>query len=169
MDCIENVLGLKGGCAELSSTQSVFLNSYVNYSELAQIVDSNEQASVEAFFRERRALAVQQIIAEIQDYNRPSYKFPSIVVNDVAGEETEDLEASQVTSGLVGLALKRRDPNTYLTYRVNELMLFLDYTGNVTVLAIDLDTGVTLESTVIATTAGASHRNTWSGYSRTGI
>ncbi len=154
MDCIENVLGLKGGCTELSSTQSVFLNSYVNYNELAQIVDGNEQSSVDDFFRERRALAVQQIIAEIQDYNRPSYKFPSIVVNDVAGEETEDLEASQVTSGLVGLALKRRDPNTYLMYRVNELMLFLNYTGNVTVLAIDLDTGVTLESTVIATTAG---------------
>lgn len=178
MECIENILGLKGGCADLSSTQSVFVNSNVSYNELAQVVDSNEQATVEDFFRERRALAVREMVAEIQDFNRPSYKFPTVVIGGIAGEETEEMDLSQVTSGLVGVSLKRRDPNTYLRYKVTELMLFMNYTGNVVVNAYDLDTGQVLATATVATVAGAistayvewsfSHRNIAILYDATG-
>jgi hypothetical protein len=154
MECIENALGLKGGCAELSSTQSVFINGSVTHGELAQIADGNETASVDDFFRERRSMAVREMIAEVQDHNRPSYVFKSIISNDVIGEETEDLDMSQVTGGRVGVSLKRRNPNTYLRYRITEIMLFLNTSGNVTVTAYDLDTGVTLASAVVATVAG---------------
>ena len=154
MECIENTLGLKGSCAELDSTQSLFINSSVTFNELAQIADGNESAGVDAFFTERRGMAVRELISEIQDHNRPSYVFKSIVDNDVIGEETDELATSKVTSGRVGVSLKRRDPNLYLRYRITEVMLFLNTTGNVTVTAYDLDTGATLGSVVVATTAG---------------
>jgi len=154
MECIENILGLKGGCADLSSTQSVFINSHVTYNELAQIVDSNEQATVEDFFRERRALAVAEMVAEIQDHNRPSYKFPTVLMGGIVGEETDELRPSQVPNGMVGVSLKRRDPNTYLQYRVTEVMLFLNYTGTVAVTAYNLDTGQTLATVNVDAVAG---------------
>lgn len=154
MQCIENILGLKGGCAELAATQNVFLNSSVTYGELGNIVDSNEQDSIEDFFRERRALAVRELLAEIQDHNRSSYKFPTVIVNEVAGNETDNLQTSSATSGLVGVAFKRRDPNTYLTYRITEVMLFLNYTGDVAVTAYDLDTGAALASHTVSAVAG---------------
>lgn len=154
MECLENVLGMKGGCAELASTQSVFINASVTIAELGQITDTNETASVDEFFRERRAMAVREMVDAIQDHNRPSYIFKSIVANEVAGWETDELELSVETADLVGVSLKRKDPNEYLRYRVTEIMLFLNSTGNVTVTAYDLDTGVTLASVVVATVAG---------------
>jgi hypothetical protein len=154
MECLENIIGLQGGCADINSVAEVYLNSYVGHSELSSYVDTKEYANVDALFRSLRADAVREVLDEVNGHMRPNYVMKSVVNSQRFGVVGSRLEPVAAGAELRGILYDRCTTYPTLAYRVNRVGFIGQVTGSLVVTYRDGLTGQTLASDTIAVVAG---------------
>jgi hypothetical protein len=154
MECLENIVGLKGGCADINSVAEVYLNSYVGHSELSKYVDTKEFANVDDLFRSLRADSVREVLAEINSYMRPNYIAKQVVSTQRFGVVGTRLQPIAAANELRGILYDRCTTYPTLAYRVNRVGFIGQVTGNVVITYRDGLTGQVLGTDTVAAVAG---------------
>ena len=155
MECLNTLIGLKGGCADIAADASLYLNSKVTYAELSDFVDQNDHASVDEFFTDIRETAVKFVIAEIQNHMREKYISRTVINQQSLGNYSNGLIASGAAALYKGVFFDRCTVFPSLGYRITSIGFIGSYTGNVVVKYINGLTGVTLATDTIVAVAGS--------------
>ena len=154
MDCLKTLIGLQGGCADISADASLYLNSKITYSELSDYIDQNDYANVDSMFTSIRSNAVDLFLAEYQTEMRNKYVSKTVINQQTFGNYDNGLKSSAATAKLKGILFDRCTNYPQLGYRVTNVGFIGDHTGNITVLYYDGLTGKQLASDTIAAIAG---------------
>lgn len=156
MTCLETLIGLQGGCADISTAANTYLNTKVTYNELASYVDQNDYPSVDDLFIAMRSQAVREVVDSITAHMKDGFVSKTVVSTQNIGYAGTTLAASAALAKYKGVKLTRTERNNQvnLAFRVTRVAFIGNYTGNVTVLFVDGITGVTLGSQVVAAIAG---------------
>jgi hypothetical protein len=154
MTCLETLIGLQGGCADISTAANTYLNTKVTYSELSSYVDQNDYPSVDDLFIALRSQAVREVIDSITAHMKDGFVAKTVVSTQTIGYAGTSLATSAALAKYKGVKLWRKYPMPFLAYRVTSVGFIGNYTGNLTVLFVDGITGVTLGTQVVSAVAG---------------
>lgn len=154
MECLNTLIGLRGGCADIAADASLYLNTKVTYQELSAIIDQNDYASVDDFFTELRETSVQFVLAEIQNHMREKYITRTVINQQILGNYSNGLTASAAAAIYKGLLIDRCTDYPKLGYRITSVGFIGSYTGNVVVKYIDGLTAEQLATDTISATNG---------------
>jgi hypothetical protein len=154
MDCLNTLIGLRGGCAEIAAGASLYLDSKVKYAELASIIDQNDYPSVDSMFTSLRLDAVDLFLSEFQTHMQGKYIARTVVNQQTLGNYSNGLVTSAAVAKLKGVFFDRCTNYPKLGYRITNIGFIGNYTGNVSVLYYDGLTGKLLATDVIAAIAG---------------
>jgi hypothetical protein len=153
MECLNNLVGLKGGCAEVTSGADVFINSRVTYSELSDYIDQKDHISVDELFDSLRKDAAREVLDEIQSFMQPNYI--ARTVRDVQTLGAYNKLTTEPSDAIYkGVQLEKCSWGDNLAYRVGRIGFISQYTGNVVIKYFDGITGEELASDTIAAIAG---------------
>jgi len=154
MECLIKLVGLKGGCDEIASEASMFLNSKITYNELTKYIDQNDYPSVDEMFTEKRIDAVDLFLAEFQNEMQGNYLARTVIDSGRVGDYSNGLVSSPAATLLKGLSFERCTDEPMLGYRVSRLSFIGAYTGNVDVTYYDGITGQSLATDTIVAVSG---------------
>lgn len=154
MDCITELLGLRGGCEDISSNANTWLDTKVTYRELTQYIDQNDYDSVSDMFSSFREQASEEIVSEVNEYMADKYIHKTLIDAQTVGYEGKTLVNSAASANLKGVRFEQCSKYPHLAYRVTKLGFIGQYTGNVTVTYYDGVTGQSLGTDTIAAVSG---------------
>jgi len=154
MNCIETLVGLRGGCADVSAVGDVWLDDKVAYSELEAFISQKDHASVDAMFTRWREQAVREVVDSVNEAFAGSYIRKTVVDSKLIGQTGDRLSAVAAAPVTRGLRFYRCHEWPSVAYRLTQVGLLSQVTGNVTVQYFDGITGQVLGSDVIAAVAG---------------
>jgi hypothetical protein len=154
MNCIETLVGLRGGCSDVSAVGDVSLDDKVSYSELQAFISQKDHASVDAMFTRWREQAVREVVDSVNEAFAGSYIRKTVVDSKLIGQTGDRLSAVAAAPVTRGLRFYRCHEWPSVAYRLTRVGLLSQVTGNVTVQYFDGITGQVLGSDVIAAVAG---------------
>ncbi len=154
MECLKTLVGLKGGCDDIASDASIFLNSKVTYNEMSKFIDQNDFSDVDEMFTEKRTDAVDLFLSEFQNEMQGNYLARTVIDSGTVGNYSNGLSSSPASAILKGVSFERCTNEPMLGYRVSRIAFIGAYTGNVTVTYYDGITGASLATDTIAAVSG---------------
>ena len=154
MECLESLIGLRGGCAEISSEAATYVEPHLQRRELESIIDQNDYASVDALFADLRSQAANELISNVQSALRDKFIAHTIIEQQTIGDAGTTLTASPAGVGYKGLKLQRYNEIPNVGFRVTRLAFLGQVTGNITFSFVDGLTGQVLGTKVVACVAG---------------
>lgn len=152
MDCLNELIGMKGVCEDTTGTSGLMLTK-ITRQELNDIIDQNDFASVDEMFSEKREEAVKLFLSEFQNEMQGKYIARTVISQAQVGNYST-LVASAASAVLKGVSFERCNTLPNLGYRITNVGFIGSYTGNVTVLYYDGITGVQLATDTIEAIAG---------------
>jgi len=155
MDCLAEIIGLKGGCEDISTASEIYLDTKVKYSELEKYVDQNDVATntVAKLFSSLRSQAAIELIDEINAHMASGYIAKTVVKSSFIGDAGTTLNDSLQSAVLKGVRLTQSSSYPSYAYRISRVGFIGNYTGNVAVLYYDGLTGQLLATDTIAAVA----------------
>lgn len=155
MDCLAELIGLRGGCEDQSSNSTYYLDTQVTHHELTKYVDQNDvyRNTTAKLFTSLREDAARVVLNEINSHMAQSYIAKTVVKSTFLGDTNTTLTSSPASAVLKGVRLEQYTEYPSYAYRVNRIGFVGDYTGTVTVLYYDGITGEQLASDTISAVA----------------
>jgi len=155
MDCLAEIIGLRGGCEDVSVSSEIYLDTKVKYHELEQYVDQNDVANNTAskLFTSLRSQAALEVIDEIDAHMASGYIAKTVVKSAFVGDAGTTLTDSLAAANLKGIRLRQSTSYPSYAFRVGRIGFIGNYTGNVVVLYYDGLTGEQLATDTIAAIA----------------
>jgi hypothetical protein len=154
MECLRELIGLRGGCEDISSNAETYLDTKVTHDELSDYVDQNVDQSVSDLFTKIRTEAADELVSQVNEHMADSYIHKTLIDAQQVGDEGTTLVASAAAANLKGVRFEQCSRYPYLAYRVTKLGFVGTYTGNVTVTYYDGVTGQSLGTDTIAAISG---------------
>ncbi len=156
LECLSSLIGLRGGCEDISSDATTYLDNKVTYSELNDFVDQNDVANntVSKLFSSLREQAATELVTDINENMASRYVAKTVVQSQELGDMGTSLTASAASAVLKGIRLQQYTSYPSYNFRVNRLGFIGSYTGNVTVIYYDGITGEQLATDTIAAISG---------------
>lgn len=156
LECLSNLIGLRGGCEDISTTATTYLDNKVTYAELNGYVDQNDVANntVAKLFESIRQQAATELVTDVNEFMAGRYIAKTVVKSQELGDMGTTLVASAATAKLKGVRLEQYTDYPSYNYRINRIGFTGSYTGNVTVIYYDGITGEQLATDVIAAISG---------------
>jgi hypothetical protein len=140
MNCLENIVGIRGLCGGDTTPNSIY---YIN--DLAGIGIKEADAAMDAeyanaydFLKSKIDLAGDLIASKMRSYFNPRFKGGSVIEQHTVGIFQQNLNvANAQATYLVGknFYIYR---NPYFNLHLSKIGLHVDYTGNVDVFVYDL-------------------------------
>jgi len=152
LDCLNGLVNVKGCGSNPTS-------SYIQQLPGISIPDidvsiSTDHINAKAFLEEQILFAQEIVIQDVNQHLSLKHSLKSFIENDTVGEFYEEKTAvASVTGYLTGIRV-RLDSTPYLKFFVNQIRLFVDYTGDVPVYIYDLQQGKLLDTITVAAVAG---------------
>jgi hypothetical protein len=139
MSCFDNYIGIKGVCDDAVPSSGYYLNDIgLSLSEIANY-HNKEDGSVEDFVNDKINFSIKLIKQNIFTQLQNKIKAKSVLENQVIGiTEDNKVLKNGIASTLKGIQLELVNSNGYTSIFVNQIALFTDYTGDVSVLVYDL-------------------------------
>lgn len=155
MDCLAEIIGLRGGCEDISVSSSIYLDTKVTHNELNKYVDQNDFANntTAKLFASLRTQAALEIVDEINAHMANGYIAKTMVRNTFLGDAGTTLVSSAATAKLKGVRLEQYSSYPSYAYRVTRIGFIGNYTGNVSVIYYNGLTGQQLATDTIAAVA----------------
>lgn len=155
MQCLNTLVGLRGGCAEVTTDADVWTDPHLTRRELESFIDQNDYPDgVDEFFQVLREQAVRELIAGINKAFQDRYISRTVAQQLTVGDAGTTLKDSPAATNLKGVKLWRSNDLPDVAYRLTRLAFIGDYTGDVDVLIYDGVTGQLLTTQTIAAIAG---------------
>lgn len=156
MECLENLIGIKGGCGTPTTPSSgLWLNSLLPGVTIkaANAAVNSEQISGYDLIEEKMALADVFLVNDIRNYLAQHILLHSVVESDVIGKYEDDLPLLASESGYYKGVQIKIDEYAYLSLYISTIRLQLTTAVTTDILIIDLITGKTLDTLPITTVA----------------
>ena len=145
MQCLENLVGLRGACADITSTAFVFTDPHVTKRELADLIDQQDYPQgVDYFFQDLRRQAALEVVAGVNAAFAERYLARTVIQTTGIGDYGDTLTATTGAALLKGVRLFRPYELPNVAYRITRVGFMGQYTGMVTVQFIDGITGQVL-------------------------
>ena len=154
MECLETLVGLRGGCAAISYVGSVWLDDKVTHKELSYFIDQKDHASVDDMFVRWRQQAARELIDTVNEAFSGRYLVRTVVGAKEVGTTGDRLVAIPAEAKLKGLRFYRCNDWPSISYRITRLGFIGQFTGNLTVNYWDGITGNVLATDTFAVVAG---------------
>jgi len=154
MNCIETIIGLRGGCADISSVGDVWLDDKVTYKELEAIIDQKDHASVDDMFTRWRSQAVREIVDSINESFADRYIHRTVISAKQIGTTADRLTSISAEAKIKGFRFYQCNEWPSIAYRVTRLGFIGQFTGNLPITYWDGITGQQLATDTLAVTAG---------------
>jgi len=156
LECLSEIMGLNGGCEDISSNAEIYLDTKVTYSELNDFVDQTDVSknTVAKLFGSLRDQAALELVGKINEQMAGGYIHKTVVKSQFIGDAGTTLTASAASAVLKGVRFQQYNSYPSYQYRVSRLGFIGNYTGNVTVIYYDGLTGQQLATDTVAAIAG---------------
>ncbi len=155
MDCLSEIIGLRGGCENISTASEIYLDTKVKYTELENYVDQNDVATntVAKLFDSLRDQAAKEVVDEVNNHMASGYVAKTMVRNTFLGDAGSTLTDSLASAVLKGIRLDQVSSYPSYAYRVTRVGFIGDYSGSVSVLYYNGLTGELLATDTITAVA----------------
>lgn len=154
MNCIETLIGLRGGCTDTTATGDVYLDDKVTYKELEAIIDQKDHLSVDAMFTRWREQAVREVVQGVNEAFADKYIVRTVVDSKLIGTFSDRLRPIVADTVTRGVRFYRCNEWPSVAYRITRVGFIGQVTGNVTLTYFDGITGQVLATDTIAAVAG---------------
>ena len=155
LNCLSELIGLRGGCENISSDATTYLDTKVTHYEINQFIDQNDVAhnTVSKLFNSFRHQAAAELVTDVNEHMAGRYVAKTVVKSQELGDTGTTLTASAATALLKGIRLEQFNSYPSYNYRINRIGFTGNYTGNVSVIYYDGITGEQLATDTIAAVA----------------
>lgn len=144
--CFNNIIGLRNSCDSIESTSNLFINDIgISLNELNEFV-SEDFASGEELFKTQKNLAVNYVTQNIHTYFSNKYKAFTLIDNRRVGYYQDNLQIILGDSEYKGMMVDLDNKGSYISFYLNEISLFTDYTGTIPVKVFDLIQGIVIDT-----------------------
>ena len=156
LECLSELIGLRGGCEDISSNATTYLDTKVTYNELNDFVDQNDVAhnTVAKLFESFRNQAAAELVTDVNEHLSSRYVAKTVVKQQELGDMGTALTASPATALLKGIRLQQYTSYPSYNFRINRIGFIGSYTGNVIVTYYDGVTGESLATDTIIAISG---------------
>lgn len=154
MNCLETLIGLRGGCSETTATGNVWLDDKVTYKELESIIDQKDHFTVDDMFQRWREQAVREVLQGINEAFGGSYIHRTVVDSKLIGTYGDTLKTVAASALTRGLRFYRCNEWPSVAYRITQVGFIGQVTGNVTLTYWDGITGQVLATDTVAAISG---------------
>jgi hypothetical protein len=152
--CLANIIGLDTNCGGVVPTSGIYA-SQVGITEnfLSQIITSDFSGVLD-FHRKKLDFAIDSVVNTIHTYLQPKYKAVSVVENFKTGIILENRVTINPSNTYKGIVFDLNSERSYLDFYLSSIELFVNYTGTIPVLVVDLLEGQILETINVSVVAG---------------
>lgn len=148
MNCLNNLVGIKGGCED--ETASLFINDLAGINvQAADAAISSEYQSGFELLRTKRTLAIEAIRNDIRQFLSGKIKLDSLIDSDIIGYYKDNLPTYASEAGYYKGTQLRIDEASHSELFVSSVRFQSQSTGDVTVHVFDLITGKEIDTYTI--------------------
>lgn len=152
LSCLSNLVGVRG-CGTDTYLRYVNDLTGINVPDFDKAI-SVEKQSASAALQDLITIAKEEVIQEVNTHLSGKYQIKSLIENGTVGYYYDNKELQDAQAGvLVGYEV-RVDQVPYLSFYLSSLKLFINYTGNVSVVVYDLTQGKLLDTIIVTAVAG---------------
>ena len=154
MDCLNNLIGIRGGCTEADAPISgLYLNDLtgitVNRAEAA--IDEERESGL-ALLRDKLSQAESEIEATLRTHLSNKMELQSLVDSDIIGFPKEDMPTMASEAYYKGIQI-RIDDISHSELHINNIRLQAQSSGDIDIKVFDLITNKLLDTITITTVA----------------
>lgn len=155
MSCLDNLVGIKSICITSESSSGLYIEDIgITANECDSYINS-EYASGEKLIRDKIAFAGTLVSKLVNNHFASYINAKTLIDSNTLGFFQDNLDlVSGITNNYGGINLRVNNNNSYLSVFVNSISIQLDYTGDVDLKVIDLNTGSIIDTITIASVAG---------------
>jgi len=152
LDCLNGLVNVKG-CGSNPTSSYIQQLPGISIPDIDVSINT-DHVNAKAFLEEQILFAQEIVIQDVYQHLSLKHELKSFIENDMVGEyyDSPTLVDSQATY-LTGIRI-RIDSMPYLKLFINQLRLFVNTTGNVSVYVYDLQQGKLLDTITVAAVAG---------------
>lgn len=152
--CFENIIGYDSGCTESASTSGLHASQVgITKKFISQIITSDFSGETD-FHTKKLSAAVSDVVNSIHANLQPKYKAVSVVDNFKTGIFLENKQIVNAASVYKGIIFDLNSERSYLDFFISSLELFVNYSGTIPILIVDLLQGKILDTIDVTTVAG---------------
>lgn len=152
--CFDNLIGLDGTCSDASSTSGLFASTLgITTNFLSQII-TEQYADVNDLFQKKLKQATDVVVSTLHTHFSDKYRTVSVVDNLRTGKVNENKVVVAATNNYKGILFDLCSEKSYLDFYLSSIDLFVNYSGTVPVLVIDLIEGRIIKTLNVQTVAG---------------
>lgn len=152
LDCLNGLVNVKG-CGSNPTSSYIQQLPGISIPDIDVSINT-DHVNAKAFLEEQILFAEEVIIQDVYQHLALKHELKSFIENDTVGEYYELKTAVDAQTGyLTGIRL-RIDSTPYLKLFINQIRLFVNTTGNVSVFIYDLQQGKLLDTITVAAVAG---------------
>jgi len=153
MACLDNVIGVRSDCSDVTPTTSLYIDSLVSTKEMEKFVDAPHD-TVSDLFTERLSMAVEEVKTDVYTKFSGSYITRSIIDSKRIGLFNEHRAASAaITSTYKGIELRMNQSASSMKVVLSGLTFYSDHTGNIDVKVFNTISGELLDTITVAAVA----------------
>lgn len=154
MACFTDYIGIKGACTETTPSSGYYINDIgLNLSEVANYI-SKEDESAEEFINDKIDFAIKLVKQNIFTNLQNKIKSKTILEGATIGEVQDDMVVVAAEANTYkGISVELNNPNSFVGFYVNQISLFVNYTGDVSVKVYDMMQNKLIETITVACTA----------------
>lgn len=152
--CLSNIIGIETNCGGYQSTSGIY-TSQVGITEkfISQIITSDFSGPLD-FHRKKLDAAIDEVVRGIHTHLQPRYKDVSVIDNFKTGIFLENKVTVNPSNTYKGILFDLNSERSYLDFFASKIELFVNYTGQIPLLIVDLLEGRILDTINIDVVAG---------------
>lgn len=154
MACLDNVIGIRSECTDITPTVSTYIDDLVSTKEMEKFVDAPYE-TVKELFDNRVSMAVNEIKTSLYTAFTGNYITRSIIESKRIGQYDEHNAASAaIATTYKGIEVKMNQTKSSVKFVISSIKFYGNHTGNIDVKIFNTLTGELYATETIAAVAG---------------
>lgn len=154
MSCFENIINIKGTCADPVSVSGLWLNSIgISVKEIEKYITS-DFAGVDDFVQDKIAFASTIVTDRVYNHLTDKFKTSSILESQIIGHFQDNKSIVAAEAKYKGFQVEIVNVDTFVKFYLSDLSIFVNYTGTVEVKVYDLIQAKVIDTLSIEAVAG---------------
>lgn len=156
--CFDNILGIRGLCAEIESATGFYANDIDIDSDFIEQIRTRSYFGVKDFHEKKLAFAVKEVVNKIKVFLAAEFKSNTLLDSFRIGIHQDNLTMVAGDGNLKGINIDLAPCQSYVDLFVSEIALQTDRTGNIDVAVYDLVQDKLIDTITIACVANEISR-----------
>lgn len=152
LDCLNGLISVKG-CGSNPTASYIQQLPGISIPDIDVSINT-DHVNAKAFLEEQILFAQEIVIQDVYQHLALKHELKSFIENEMVGEYYELKTLVSAEAGYLTGIRVRIDSTPYLKFFINQLRLFVNTTGNVSVFIYDLQQAKLLDTITVAAVAG---------------